>query len=50
VVPKVWVATQTRVAKGQKMGRTEAIQTWAVYFHRYHCLLCLCLAYILEKK
>jgi len=24
-VPKVRVATQTRAAKGQKMGRTEAI-------------------------
>jgi len=26
LVPKVRVATQTRVAKGQKMGRAEAIQ------------------------
>jgi len=26
VVPKVWVGTQTRFAKGQKMGRAEAIQ------------------------
>jgi len=38
VVPKVWVATQTRVAKGHKMGHAKAIQTWVVYFHRYHCL------------
>jgi len=32
VVPKVWVATQAKVTKGQKMGRAEAIQTWAIYF------------------
>jgi len=38
VVPKVWVATQTWVAKGQKMGLAVAIQTWIVYFHRYHSL------------
>jgi len=35
VVPKVWVETQTKVAKGQKMGRAEA---GVVYFQRYHCL------------
>jgi len=26
VVPKVWIASQKRVAKGKKMGRAEAIQ------------------------
>jgi len=26
VVPKVWVATQRRAAKGKKMGRAEVIQ------------------------
>jgi len=34
VIPKVWVATQTRV----KMGRAEVIQTRVVYFQHYHCL------------
>jgi len=38
VVPKVWVETRTRVAKGQKMGRAEVIQTGVVCFRRYHCL------------
>jgi len=38
VVHKVWVETQTSVVKGQKMGRTEAIQTGVVYFQRYHGL------------
>jgi len=33
VVPEVSVKTQTGVTKGQKMGRTEAIQTGVVYFH-----------------
>jgi len=28
VVPKVWVATQKNVAKGQEIGRAEAILTW----------------------
>jgi len=26
------------VAKGQKMGRVTMIQTWVVYFQRYHRL------------
>jgi len=40
VVPKVCVETQTKVAKGQKMGRAEA---GVVYFQRYHCLsVCVC--------
>ena len=26
--PKVWVATQKTVAKGQKMGCVDAMQTW----------------------
>ena len=34
----VSVETQTRVTKGQKMGRAEAIQTRVMYFQRYHCL------------
>jgi len=34
VVPKIWVATQTRVAKGQKIGLAEAMQNWIVYFPR----------------
>ena len=38
VVHKAWVETHTRVAKGQKMGRTEAIQTGVVYFQHYHWL------------
>jgi len=37
VAPKIWVETQTRVAKGQQMGRAEAIQSWVVYFQRYNC-------------
>jgi len=38
VVPEVWVETQTGVAKGQKVGRAEVIQTGVVYFQRYRCL------------
>ena len=38
VVPKVWVETRTRVAKGQKMGRAQVIQTGFVCFQRHHCL------------
>ena len=34
----VSVETQTRVTKGHKMGRAEAIQTGVVDFQRYHCL------------
>jgi len=37
VVPKVWVETQTKVEKGQKMSRAEAGQTAAEYFQRYFC-------------
>jgi len=35
-VPKVWVATQTWVAKGRKMGRAKVIQLCQnelFYFH-----------------
>jgi len=38
VAPKVWVVTQTRFTKGQKMGHTEVIQTLGVSFQLYHCL------------
>jgi len=38
VVPKVWVATKAGVAKCQKMGRAEAIQTRLVDFPRCRCL------------
>ena len=38
VVPRVWIKTQRRVEKGQKMGLARAIQTCDVYFQRYHCL------------
>ena len=38
VVPKVWIKTQRRVEKGQKMGLTEAIQTGVIKFQLYHCL------------
>ena len=31
MVPKVWVESQTRVAKGQRVGRSEAIQTGVVF-------------------
>jgi len=27
MIPKVWVATQTRIAMGKKMGRAKTIQT-----------------------
>jgi len=37
VVPNVWIKTQRRVEKGQKMGRAEAIKTWDVDFQRCHC-------------
>ena len=30
MVPKVWIATQARVTKGQNAGCAEAIQTWVV--------------------
>jgi len=45
----VSVETQTRVTKGQKMGRAEAIQTGVVYFQRYHCL-CLFVAHRYLRK
>jgi len=38
VAPKVWVETEITVAKCQKMGHAEAIQTGVVYFQHYHCL------------
>ena len=38
VVPKVRVETRTRVAKGQKLGRAQVIQTGVVCFQRHHCL------------
>jgi len=38
VVSKALFETQTRVAKGQKMGRTEATQIVVVCFQRYQCL------------
>jgi len=34
-VIQVWVTTQT--AKCKTMSRTAAIETWVVYFQRYHC-------------
>ena len=40
-VPELWVESQTRVEKGRKMGRTEAIQigvVYKLYFERCHCL------------
>jgi len=37
VVPKVWVETQTKLDKGQKMGHAQASQTGAVCFQRYVC-------------
>jgi len=36
VVPKVWVATQKNVAKGQEIGRAEAILTWVKRVDRWH--------------
>jgi len=36
-VPKVWVETQKKVEKGQKIGRAEASQAGAEYFQRYFC-------------
>jgi len=42
VVPKILIETQTRVAKGQQMGRAEAIQTSCV-FPTLPPLLCVCL-------
>jgi len=36
VVPKVWIKTQKRVEKGQKMGRAEVIQTGVADLQRYH--------------
>jgi len=38
VVSKVWIKTQGRVEKGQKIGRAEAIQTEVINFQPYHCL------------
>jgi len=35
VVSRVWVETQTKVKKGQKMGRAEASLTGAAYVQRY---------------
>jgi len=35
VVPRVRVTTQTRVAKGKKMGRAQAIQNCVVCFQRH---------------
>jgi len=49
VPKKVCVETQTTVAKGQKIGRAEAIQIWVVYFQRYHYLL-LSVAYVLRSR
>jgi len=41
----------SRPNEGQKMGRAEAIQTWVVYFNRYHCLsLSVCCVGTCEKK
>jgi len=52
MVPEVSIETQTRVTKGQKLDRAEAIPTAIVYFQRYHCLS-LSVAYVVqahEKK
>ena len=52
MVPEVSIETQTRLTKGQKLGRAEAIPSAVVYFQRYHCLS-LSVAYVvqvLEKK
>ena len=38
VVAKVWIKTQRRVEKGQKMDHAEAIQTGVLDFQCYHCL------------
>jgi len=38
VVSKVWIKTQGRVEKGQKIGRAEAIQTGVINIQLYHCL------------
>ena len=38
VVSEALFETRTMVAKGQKMGRAEAIHTWVVHFQRYYCL------------
>jgi len=38
VVAKVWIKTQRRVEKGQKMDHAEAIQTGVLDFQRHHCL------------
>ena len=39
------------VAKGRKMGRAEAMQIWAVYFQRYHCLfLSVCSVCVLKSR
>jgi len=35
VVPDILVETQTKVTKGQKMDRTEAVKTIVLYFQRY---------------
>ena len=45
----VSVETQTRVTKGQKLDRAEAIQTGVVYFQRYECLY-LSVAYRYLRK
>ena len=43
MVPKVWVATQTRVAKGQNMGRGEAIHIPGLYVSPLTLLVFVCL-------
>jgi len=48
VITKVWVETQTKVAKGQQKGRAVA---GVVYFQRYHCLsVSVCSAHTWEKS
>jgi len=39
VAPKVWVATQRRVAKCKEMGCAEVIQNRIVYF-QCHLIVC----------
>jgi len=41
LVPKILVKTQTKMEKGQQMGRAEAIQTSCV-FSTLPLLLCVC--------
>jgi len=49
VVPKVWVETRTRVAKGQKMGCAQVIHTGVVFFQRHHSLS-VCSLYTWKKS